>query len=93
MERSCLREEEFLFWGDEMFWKYIEVVIVRHFVNAQNATEMSTLKWLILCLVNFISTKISNMNEPVGAKHTDMHFIFSYQVAFKIELVNTVTLS
>ena len=35
----------------KMFWNYIEGVV------AQNATELHTLKWLILCYLNFTSVE------------------------------------
>ena len=39
----------------KMFWNLIQVV--PNIVNVLNATELYTLKWLILCCVNFISIK------------------------------------
>lgn len=36
----------------EMFWNYIEVMITI-IVNILNVTEFFTLKWLILCHMNF----------------------------------------
>ena len=43
----------------EMLGNYIEVVVAQH-GDVLNATELFTLKWLILCYVNFTSIKESH---------------------------------
>lgn len=43
----------------EMFFNYTEVVVAQHYECSQlSVTELFTLKWLVLCYVNFISIKL-----------------------------------
>ena len=39
----------------------------------------------MLCEFHLNHIQKSCMSESVGAKHTDMHLILSYEVVFKIE--------
>ena len=50
--------------GDENFWNKIEVVVYA-IVNVPSATELYSLKWLILCYVNFTSIEKNLINEQL----------------------------
>ena len=50
------------FGGDENFWNKIQVVVYA-IVNVPSATELYSLKWLILCYVNFSSIEKNLINE------------------------------
>ena len=50
-------EYEALLWSDEKVSKLEKSSGLHHTVTALNATELYTLRWLIVCHVNFASTK------------------------------------